>query len=630
MKKLTKMAAAGLMIGIMSLNFAYAAPKIEYGSFELAGRAQRIALANVSIDGSKITAKAGEVPPLVMNQRTLVPVGLVAQSLGANVEWNGKTEEVTVTKDNKIIVLKINSPSATVNGEKKDLPDKVAPIIVDSRTMVPLAFISNEFNLDIAYDAATNSVNMKTKTVIGEIDDLFGNEDSNTEGSPLDNLDLTGVDVIGTPEEEPSIVLPETPAPNPVDPVVPDTTTPALPQGINQVIYSLNQVSMDNEVFNISSALSRDFTYDSFFLSGPERLVIDINETALSPGQDSNKLYPASGFIKEMRSHYYPAENKIRLTLELRGDIKREEITLKKSGASIQVEYKSQKPKNSNVGYSSDRINSQFTLRLNGTFPVQGLNKDVFSNTVEFSIPKANANLQNEIRNINDRNIKSIEIIERGQENIVRFKLEDRVEHFFMENGLSGSILIKFAKQNRDIPLIVVDAGHGGKDPGAVNKAHNMQEKTLNLSISQKLAQRLRQEGYNIITTRDTDVFIELAERGNIANNNDVDLFISIHFNAAGNTSARGIETLYHPTEDGKKVAQIFQTEIVKASGAPDRKVIPRSNLSVLRRTKMPAVLLELGYMTNPTEIVQVMDDSYQNKLVDGIVNAVNRYFKEY
>ena len=626
MKKLTKILAAGLMVGIMSFNFAYAAPKIEYGSFQLAGRAQRIALANVSIDGNKITAKAGEVPPLVMNQRTLVPVGLVAQSLGANVSWNGKTEEVTVTKDSKTIVLKINNPTATVNGVKKDLPDKVAPIIVDSRTMVPLAFISNEFNLEIAYDAATNSVNMKTKTVIGEIDDLFDNEGSNQGGSPLDDLDLTGVDVIGTPVEEPSVVLPETP-------VVPDTTTPAtpaLPQGINQVIYSLNQVSMDNEIFNISSALSRDFTYDSFFLSGPERLVIDINQTALSPGQDSNKLYPASGFIKEMRSHYYPAENKIRLTLELRGDIKREEIALKKSGASLQIEYKSQKPKNSNIGYSSDRINSQFSLRLNGGFPVQGLTKDAFSNTVEFSIPKANANLQNEIRNINDRNIKSIEIIERGQENIVRFKLEDRVEHFFMENGLSGSILIKFAKQSRDIPLIVVDAGHGGKDPGAVNKAHNITEKALNLSISQKLAQRLRQEGYNIITTRDTDVFIELAERGDIANNNDVDLFISIHFNAAGNTSARGIETLYHPTEDGKKVAQIFQTEIVKASGAPDRKIIPRSNLSVLRRTKMPAVLLELGYMTNPTEIVQVMDDSYQNKLVDGIVNAVNRYFKEY
>lgn len=626
MKKLTKIAAAGLMIGIMSLNFAYAAPKIEYGSFQLAGKAQRIALANVSIDGNRITAKAGEVPPLVMNQRTLVPVGLVAQSLGATVDWNGRTEEVTVTKDSKKIVLKINSPTATVNGVKKDLPDKVAPIIVDSRTMVPLAFISNEFNLEIAYDAATNSVNMKTKTVIGEIDDLFDNEGSNQGGSPLDNLDLTGVDVIGTPVEEPSVVLPETP-------VVPDTTVPvapALPQGINQVIYSLNQVSMDNEIFNISSALSRDFTYDSFFLSGPERLVIDINQTALSQGQDSNKLYPSSGFIKEMRSHYYPAENKVRLTLELKGDVKREEIALKKSGASLQVEYKSQKPKNSNIGYSSDRINSQFTLRLNGAFPVQGLTKDAFSNTVEFSIPKANANLQNEIRNINDRNIKSIEIIERGQENIVRFKLEDRVEHFFMENGLSGSILIKFAKQNRDIPLIVVDAGHGGKDPGAVNKAHNMTEKALNLSISQKLAQRLRQEGYNIITTRDTDVFIELAERGDIANNNDVDLFISIHFNAAGNTSARGIETLYHPTEDGKKVAQIFQTEIVKASGAPDRKIIPRSNLSVLRRTKMPAVLLELGYMTNPTEIVQVMDDSYQNKLVDGIVNAVNRYFKEY
>ena len=70
--------------------------------------------------------------------------------------------------------------------------------------------------------------------------------------------------------------------------------------------------------------------------------------------------------------------------------------------------------------------------------------------------------------------------------------------------------------------------------------------------------------------------------------------------------------------------------EMLKASGAKDRKIITRSDLSVLRRTLMPATLLELGYMTNSTELANLQDDAYQNAMVEGIVKAVNRYFKGY
>ena len=69
---------------------------------------------------------------------------------------------------------------------------------------------------------------------------------------------------------------------------------------------------------------------------------------------------------------------------------------------------------------------------------------------------------------------------------------------------------------------------------------------------------------------------------------------------------------------------------MLKASGANDRKIIPRSNLAVLNRTKMPAALLELGYMTNAAELAKLQDDAYQNAMIEGIVKAVNRYFRGY
>ena len=162
--------------------------------------------------------------------------------------------------------------------------------------------------------------------------------------------------------------------------------------------------------------------------------------------------------------------------------------------------------------------------------------------------------------------------------------------------------------------------------PGAVLGGYTVKE--LNLIISQKLSARLKQEGYEIITTRDTDVFIELVDRAAAANNSDADLFISIHHNAAGSSAANGIETLYYPSDDNKALAQIFHSEMLKSSGANDRKIIPRANLVVLNRTKMPAALLELGYMTNSSELANLKDDAYQNAMVEGIVKAVNRYFK--
>ena len=135
--------ALTLALGLLIPSVSFGAPKIEYGKFIVGGKTQKIALANVSVDSAPLTVSSGEVPPLVVDSRTLVPVKLVTEKLGAQISWNAKTEEVTIKKSDKTIVLKINSSTAKVNGKSKTLPDKVSPIIVNSRTMVPLKFIAD-------------------------------------------------------------------------------------------------------------------------------------------------------------------------------------------------------------------------------------------------------------------------------------------------------------------------------------------------------------------------------------------------------------------------------------------------------------------------------------------------------
>lgn len=644
MKKISKYIGTALLSALIMTNISYAAAPIKYDSFKLDGKVQKIALANVNIDSYGVTAPKGDVPPLVINSRTLVPAKLVSEKLGASVAWDGKTEEVTIKNDDKTIVLKIKSPTATVNGASKELPDKVSPIIVDSRTMVPLKFLANEFDLDINYDAKTNTTTMVTKNdSISLGNDIFAsNTSAKSDEDILSSLNLEGVtqvETTGSSEQLPDIKKPDpkpqvpsepvviTPAPEPA-PVVTQPVVPTVQPSTPQVSYQLIQNSMDNEVFTINNV--NDLAYTSFFLSDPHRLVIDIPGASMNPVYDANRLYSGSAFITEMNSFYHTSENKLRVTLKLAANTSQKEIGVSKNAGMIQVAYTSQKPKNSNITYASDRINSVFDLRLKSGYNINSVNFDSFSNTLEVSVPSDIAMLKEEVRNIEDRNISTIQIGNTAGNNTVKFKLKDRTTYQIISNGGSGVFSIKFIKGNRPIPSIVVDPGHGAKDPGAVNSKVGIHEKTLNLQISEKFAARLKQEGYNVTTTRDTDVFIELVQRAATANDSDADLFISIHHNATGSTAANGIETLYYPSEDNKALAQIFQTEMVNASGAANRRIIPRSNLAVLNRTKMPATLLELGYMTNAAEVANLMDDAYQNKMVEGMVNAVNKYFRGY
>ncbi|MFB4161658.1 SH3 domain-containing protein [Geomicrobium sp. JSM 1781026] len=173
---------------------------------------------------------------------------------------------------------------------------------------------------------------------------------------------------------------------------------------------------------------------------------------------------------------------------------------------------------------------------------------------------------------------------------------------------------------------IVVDAGHGGRDPGAVG--NGLVEKTINLQVSREYAQRLENGGANVIMTRTNDTFIELIDRARIANRADADLFVSVHANAF-HSSARGAETFYHTNAgpDSRRLATVMQNRLVRDTGMHHRRV-DSANFAVLRNTNMTATLVELGFLTNSGDAAIMRQPGYPARAGEALYQGTLDFYR--
>lgn len=173
--------------------------------------------------------------------------------------------------------------------------------------------------------------------------------------------------------------------------------------------------------------------------------------------------------------------------------------------------------------------------------------------------------------------------------------------------------------------VIVIDAGHGGKDPGSSGEIYS--EKTLTLNTAKELEALLKAAGAKVIMTRAGDTYPTLSDRVNISRNNNADIFISIHFNSNNSKAASGIDTYYYGTNvNEKELANCIQEEVIKATGFKSRGV-NEGDFQVIRTNKMAAVLVELGFISNPDEEKIIATKEYQVKAATGIVNGLEKYF---
>ena len=180
--------------------------------------------------------------------------------------------------------------------------------------------------------------------------------------------------------------------------------------------------------------------------------------------------------------------------------------------------------------------------------------------------------------------------------------------------------------------LVAIDPGHGGKDVGASSTNKKYHEKYFCLSTALLLQKHLEKMGYSTIMTRNNDVFIPLNKRAKIANQANANIFVSIHYNAAKNLQARGLEVYYndYPRQNGKHeksvvLAKDILTNMLSTTKEPSRGVKVAAFV-VLVNTNMPAVLVEGGFLTNKQDLAQIKRASYWDKLALGIARGIDEY----
>ena len=177
---------------------------------------------------------------------------------------------------------------------------------------------------------------------------------------------------------------------------------------------------------------------------------------------------------------------------------------------------------------------------------------------------------------------------------------------------------------------IVIDAGHGGNDTGAIK--NKIYEKDLTLEIAQRVRDILKARGLKkVFMTRDIDKTLSLSDRVDFANNKNADIYVSIHINASVKTEINGIETHYY-TENGYNVAKIMHKELMENVKAEDRGLF-KSKFYVINHTEAPAVLLELGFISNDQERNALTSTKRQedsaNAIAEGIINYLTEYEKD-
>ena len=174
--------------------------------------------------------------------------------------------------------------------------------------------------------------------------------------------------------------------------------------------------------------------------------------------------------------------------------------------------------------------------------------------------------------------------------------------------------------------VVIIDPGHGGKDSGAIGIG-GVLEKDVILPISKRITEVLERNGIQVIMTRDSDYFVTLPGRVTMAERANADVFVSIHANSAGanRPEVSGLETYHY--DSGLRLAQIVHSKILQSLNVRDRKV-RKARFYVLRKTSMPSILVETGFLTGRDDVAKLRTSAYQNQMADAIAQGILQYLK--
>lgn len=517
-----------------------------------------------------------DVPPVIQNGRTLVPIRVIAEGLGATVGWDQPTRTATIERGDTRIVLQLNNRIAHVNGKAVTLDS--APLVQRQRMLLPLRFVAESFQDAVGWDDSDRTV------VVNRRVEVKVNGQDLTDAIPAyklgEDLYIPVEPIAQAVGLDPSTVsIPSSARTIDGHAAVPARELEGLLDGRAEWEPDRNRLVVErvNELTGVVAEGQKVIVHTTkpvalkhFTLQGPHRLVIDLPHTVLS-----EELKTGASDVDE--PDFRKAEDED-------GDYREAD----EPADSRDVEAEEEADDESDESESTEE-----DVTASGEPPalVQSVRYSQYSSTPDT------------VRVVIDLAQK------------VSYRIVPQPDGFAVELTPGKT---KFT--------IVVDAGHGGIDPGAIGADGN-REKDFTLAVAKRLIEYLRQvPQFEVVATRATDVYLTLQERVNLANGAEADLFLSIHANKFSRPQVGGTETYYYKS-DSEAFARVVHRHLQAATGFPDRKV-KTAPFYVIKHTKMPAVLIETGFMSNPAENRQLMSPQFQDRVAKSLANAIREYYE--
>lgn len=182
--------------------------------------------------------------------------------------------------------------------------------------------------------------------------------------------------------------------------------------------------------------------------------------------------------------------------------------------------------------------------------------------------------------------------------------------------------------------VIVIDSGHGGADPGKIG-INQVKEKDVNLKIAKKVKKKLRKEGWKVVMTRETDVMLGDSEKGNrkihdmkarveLINKTMPVMAVSIHQNSYEEVEIHGAQVFYYShSKEGKRMAETMQKALLMADEENTRQAKANDTYYLLKRTEVPTIIVECGFLSNPQEAEKLTEEEYQKKIAQAITSGI-------
>ncbi len=441
-----------------------------------------------------------------------------------------------------------------------------------------------------------------------------------------------------------------------------------LPSSIQQLQLRNVQVSADGLVLQINGIPKMTASR----VASPDRIILDLQTTEVAPWIHNSLIAVNRYGVKQIRvAQFQKSPSIARLVFDLDGnspaswqssfDQARGLLVLRPIGIAGTSNNPSNLPvtgspvANNNLATTIDGLSfngyGQLVIQASRSVSYR-INLDLTSNTYNVTIPSTRISAQlrrpilgsnspiEQIRlnQVGDAVVISVKTIagwqvrETSRTNLQAISLQlESVGQVTTSNPQNPRSQIQpNYSNNTGRQLVVIDPGHGGPDVGATR--NGIYEKDIVLAMSKQLGRILQQMGYSVAYTRTEDIDLDLEPRVQMAENARASAFVSVHVNSldASASEVNGVETYHAPGASlGKNLAELVHEQIIASTGATDRGV-RSARFYVIRKTSMPAILVETGYITNPSESARLVNSAYQERMAVAIAKGIDQFLRSY